>query len=109
MPHVGDVLASDPVEDIDKIGEYRLAMDAAIAGKVGFFSDFDRKRQEEVWRLLSADRDRLLTWARRHHITIGRLEVRKSLKSPKPVYELIAIGDDARTVRQVLGIERQAR
>jgi hypothetical protein len=66
-------------------------------------------RQEEVWRLLSADRDRLLTFARRHAITIGKLEVRKTLKSPQPVYELIATGRDARSVREYLGFERSQR
>ena len=71
--------------------------------------DFDAVRQEEVWRLLSADRDRLLTFARRHAITIGKLEVRKTLKSPQPVYELIATGRDARSVREYLGFERSQR
>jgi hypothetical protein len=32
--------------------------------------------------------------------------VRKTLKSPQPVYELIAVGRDARSVREYLGFER---
>jgi len=67
---------------------------------------FDTKRQEEVWRLLSADRDRLLTFCRRHQITVGRLEVRKTLKSPRPLYELQAVGQDADAVRRYLGVDR---
>ncbi len=76
----------------DYRGDYKQAMDSALNGRIGFYADFDSQRQEEVWRLLSADRDRLLTFARRHAITIGKLEVRKTLKSPQPVYELIAVG-----------------
>jgi hypothetical protein len=96
-------------EAADYRGDYRQAMEQALAGKIGFYADFDRTRQEEVWRLLSADRDRLLTFARRRQITIGKLEVRKTLKSPKPVYELVAVGEDARSVREYLGLERSAR
>jgi hypothetical protein len=84
-------------------------MDAALDGRIGFYPDWDRSRQEEVWRLLCADRDRLLTFARRHHVTVGRLEVRKSLKSDRPVYELVATGGDAAAVRRYLGVERSAR
>jgi len=35
--------------------------------------------------------------------------VRKTLKSPQPVYELIATGRDARSVREYLGFERAQR
>ena len=90
----------------DYRGDYKQAMYSALNGRIGFYADFDSQRQEEVWRLLSADRDRLLTFARRHAITIGKLEVRKTLKSPQPVYELIAVGRDARSVREYLGFER---
>jgi hypothetical protein len=91
-------LVSDTGDDYR--GDYKQAMESALNGRIGFYADFDSQRQEEVWRLLSADRDRLLTFARRHAITIGKLEVRKT------VYELIAVGRDARSVREYLGFER---
>jgi hypothetical protein len=97
---------ADASSNDDYRGDYRQAMEAALDGRIGFYPDFDRARQEEVWRLLSSDRDRLLTFCKRHHVTIGRLEVRKSLKSAKPVYELVAVGHDAQAVRDYLGIER---
>ena len=90
----------------DYRGDYNQAMEHALLGQIGFFPDFDAGRQQEVWRLLSSDRDRLLAFARRRAITIGKLEVRKTLKSPQPVYELIAVGRDARSVREYLGFER---
>ncbi|MDX6376613.1 MAG: hypothetical protein QOE98_916 [Gaiellaceae bacterium] len=93
----------------DYRGDYAQAVQQAIDGRVGFYPDFDQKRQEEIWRLLSTDRDRLLTFCRRHEITIGRLELRKTLKSPKPLYELVAVGHDAESVRQYLGLERVQR
>jgi hypothetical protein len=93
----------------DYRGDYAQAVQQAIDGRVGFYPDFDQRRQEEIWRLLSTDRDRLLTFCRRHEITIGRLELRKTLKSPKPLYELVAVGDDAESVRQYLGLERVQR
>ncbi len=93
----------------DYRGEYNQAIQQALDGRVGFYPDFDARRQEEVWRLLSSDRDRLLTFCRRHEITVGRLELRKTLKSPKPLYELTATGRDAETVRRYLGVERSQR
>lgn len=93
----------------DYRGDYAQAVQQAIDGRVGFYPDFDQKRQEEIWRLLSTDRDRLLTFCRRHEITIGRLELRKTLKSPKPLYELVAVGHDAESVRQYLGLDRVQR
>jgi hypothetical protein len=96
-------------EDDDYRGDYRRAVQQAIEGRIGFYADFDPHRQEEVWRLLSSDRDRLLTFARRLQITIGRLELRKTLKSPKPLYELVASGADAQAVRSYLGVDRSRR
>jgi hypothetical protein len=93
----------------DYRGDYKQAVAHALEGRIGFYPDFDQRRQEEVWRLLSVDRDRLLTFCRRHEITIGRLELRKTLKSPKPLYELVATGRDAESVRQYLGIGRTQR
>ena len=106
-----DTLArvSEAAEPDDYRGDFRRAIQQALDGKIGFYADFDSSRQEEIWRLLSSDRDRLLTFARRRQITIGRLELRKTLRSPKPLYELIAVGSDARAVRAYLGIERSQR
>ena len=39
-------------EAADYRGHNRQAMEQALAGKIGFYADFDRTRQEEVWRLL---------------------------------------------------------
>ncbi len=90
----------------DYQADWAHALAQALDGRVGFYPAFDVKRQEETWRLLSTDRDRLLTFCRRHEITVGRLEVRKTLKSPKPLYELVAVGRDAESVRRYLGVER---
>jgi hypothetical protein len=102
-------VSDDAPDPDDYRGDFRRAMQQALDGKIGFYADFDSSRQEEVWRLLSSDRDRLLTFARRRQITIGRLELRRTLKSKKPLYELIATGADARSVREYLGIERAQR
>ena len=107
-PGTGSFRYPEGVTD-DYRGDYAQAVQQAIDGRVGFYPDFDQKRQEEIWRLLSTDRDRLLTFCRRHEITIGRLELRKTLKSPKPLYELVAVGQDAESVRQYLGLERVQR
>ena len=93
----------------DYRGDYNQAIQAALDGQIGFYPDYDQRRQEEVWRLLSSDRDRLLTFCRRHQITVGRLELRKTLKSKKPLYELVATGRDANAVRSYLGISRTQR
>ena len=90
----------------DYQADWSQALAQALDGRVGFYPAFDVKRQEETWLLLSIDRDRLLTFCRRHEITVGRLEVRKTLKSPKPLYELVAVGRDAEAVRRYLGVER---
>jgi hypothetical protein len=93
----------------DYRGDYNQAVGQALDGRIGFYPDFDTRRQEEIWRLLSADRDRLLTFCRRHEITVGKLELRKTLKSPKPLYELVAVGRDADAIREYLGVERVQR
>jgi len=93
----------------DYRGDYNQAVAQALDGRIGFYPDFDTRRQEEIWRLLSADRDRLLTFCRRHEITVGKLELRKTLKSPKPLYELVAVGRDADAIREYLGVERVQR
>ena len=40
--------------------QYNQAVSRAVAGDVGVYPDFDRHRQETVWRLLSSDRQSLL-------------------------------------------------
>ena len=40
--------------------QYNQAVTRAVAGEVGAYPDFDRHRQETVWRLLSSDRQSLL-------------------------------------------------
>jgi len=98
------------VTDIDEAAVlYREAVDRALAGEIGMSPDFDRHLQEEVWRLLSTDRDRLLTFCQRTGIVVGRMTTRQTLKSPDPLYELIVHGDDADTVRQLAGRDRPLR
>ena len=70
-------------------------------GSVGVYPDFDRHRQETVWRVLSSDRQALLTFCQRQGISVGRMETIKTLKSPKPLYQLMAVGHDAADDREV--------
>ncbi len=88
---------------------YREAVDVALTGDIGMCPDYDRRLQEEVWRLLSKDRDRLLTFCQRMGLVVGKLTTRQTLKSPDPLYELIVHGDDADTVRQLAGRDRPLR
>ena len=85
-------------EEHDYRTEYNEAVRRAIAGDVGFYRDFDRHRQETVWRLLSSDRQALLRFCQRQGISVGRMETMQTLKSPKPLLQLIAHGHDADTV-----------
>jgi len=78
--------------------QYNQAVTRAVAGEVGVYPDFDRHRQETVWRLLSSDRQSLLRFCQRQGISVGRMETMKTLKSPKPLFQLIAAGHDADTV-----------
>jgi hypothetical protein len=85
-------------EEHDYRAEYNEAIRRAIAGEVGIYRDFDRHRQETVWRLLSADRQALLRFCQRQGISVGKMETMQTLKSPKPLLQLIAHGHDADTV-----------
>jgi hypothetical protein len=85
-------------EEHDYREQYNDAISRAVAGGVGVYPDFDRHRQETVWRVLSSDRQALLTFCQRQGISIGRMETIKTLKSPKPLYQLMAVGHDAQTV-----------
>ena len=87
---------------IDYRGNYKAAVDEALKGGIGVYADFDQARQMESFRILSGDRDRLLTFARREHITTGHVETLKTLRSPKPLYQMVAAGDDTRRVRAYL-------
>lgn len=82
----------------DYRAQYNEAVSRALAGGVGAYPDYDRHRGEEVWRLLSSDRRALLTFAQRHNIAVGAMETMKTLKSPKPLFQLIATGHDAQAI-----------
>jgi len=90
-------------EEHDYRAQYNEAISRAVAGQVGVYPDFDRHRQEQVWRVLSSDRQALLTFCQRHGISVGRMETMKTLKSPKPLYQLMAVGQDAKNVAKWVG------
>ena len=93
----------------DPAAMYRAAVDVALTGEIGMAPDFDRRLQEEVWRLLCNDRDRLLTYCQRMGIVVTKLTTRQTLKSDKPIFELIVTGEDADTVRKLAGRGRPIR
>lgn len=96
-------MADDSETGYDYRGNYKAAVDEALKGGVGVYADFDQTRQMESFRVLSADRTRLLTFARREGITTGHVETLKTLKSPKPLYQMLAQGEeDTRKVRSYL-------
>jgi len=98
------------VTDIDEAAVlYREAVDRALGGEIGMSPDFDRHLQEEVWRLLSTDRNRLLTFCQRMGIVVGKVTTRQNLKSPDLLYEVVVHGDDADTVRSLAGRDRPLR
>src|SRR5688500_2915613 len=89
--------------ETDYRGNYKAAIDEALKGGVGVYADFDKQRQMECFRLLSSDRDRLLKFASREGITTGKLDTLQTLRSPKPLFQMIAVGDDdTRKVRTFL-------
>lgn len=98
----GSVRAMDDEAGHDYRGNYKAAVDEALKGGTGIYADFDQARQMESFRILSIDRDRLLTFARREGITTGHVETMKTLRSPKPLYQMIASGEDTRKVRAYL-------
>jgi hypothetical protein len=61
-------------------------------------TDYDRHRQEAVWRILSADRQALLRFCQRLGVTVGQMDSIKTLRSDKPLLQLIAHGHDADTI-----------
>ena len=96
-------MADEADSGYDYRGNYKAAVDEALKGGVGVYADFDQARQMESFRILSADRSRLLTFARREGITTGHVETLQTLRSPKPLYQMVAQGDeDTRKVRSYL-------
>ena len=91
----------------DYRGNYKAAVDEALVGGVGIYADFDKERQQECFRILSADRDKLLKFASREEITTGRVDTLKTLRSPKSLYQMLAVGDDTKKVRAYLMRVRQ--
>jgi hypothetical protein len=90
-------------EEHDYRGNYKAAVDEALKGGIGVYADFDQQRQIENFRVLSGDRDRQLTFARREGITTGHLETLQTLRSPKPLYQMVATGEaDTKKVRSYL-------
>jgi hypothetical protein len=83
----------------DYRGNYKSAVDEALVGGVGVYADFDQARQMECFRILSSDRDRLLTFARREGITSGKVDTLQTLRSPKALYQMVAVGEDTKKVR----------
>jgi hypothetical protein len=53
--------------------------------------------------VLSSDRQALLTFCQRQGISVGRMDTIKTLKSPKPLYQLMAVGHDAQTIAKWQG------
>lgn len=96
-------MADDADAGYDYRGNYKAAVEEALKGGVGVYADFDQTRQMESFRVLSGDRTRLLTFARREGLTTGHIETLKTLKSPKPLYQMVAQGEeDTRKVRSYL-------
>lgn len=94
---------ADDADGIDYRGNYKAAVDEALKGGVGVYGDFDQARQMESFRILSADRSRLLTFARREGLTTGHVETLQTLRSPKPLYQMVAQGEaDTKKVRDYL-------
>ena len=96
-------MSDDESTGPDYRGNYKSAVDEALKGGVGIYADFDQKRMEESFRVLSIDRSRLLTFAKRENITTGHIDTLQTLRSPKPIYQMIATGEaDTKAVRSYL-------
>lgn len=91
------------MDEVDYRAQYKAAVEEAYKGGVGVYADFDQARQMESFRVLSCDRSKLLTFARREGLTTGHVETLKTLRSPDPLYQMVAQGaDDTRKVRAYL-------
>lgn len=66
------------------------------------YADFDSTRQMECFRILSADRTTLLKFVQREGVTAGKVDTLKTLRSPKPLFQMIAVGDDTKKIRSYL-------
>ncbi|MGN6377466.1 MAG: hypothetical protein ACTHNU_00795 [Gaiellales bacterium] len=85
-------------EEHDYRAQYNEAIRRAVNGEVGVYPDFDRHRQEAVWRIISSDRQALLRFCQRLGVTVGHMETIRTLKSDKPLLQLIAHGNDAQAI-----------
>lgn len=92
----------------DYRGSYKAAVDEALKGGIGVYADFDQSRGQESFRILSSDRSRLLTFARREGLLTGKLDTLKTLRSPQPLYQMLAVGDDTQKVRSYIARMRGA-
>lgn len=95
------------MEEVDYRGNYKAAKEEALKGGVGVYADFDSARQMECFRVMSSDRARLLTFAKREGLTTGKVETLQTLGSTKPIYQMIAVGEDTKKVRSYLTRLRQ--
>jgi hypothetical protein len=102
-----DTEHDDAGTETDYRGNYKAAVDEALKGGIGVYADFDKARQMECFRVLSANRDTLLKFGSREGLTTGRLDTLQTLRSPKPLFQLIAAGDDTKKVRAYLMRLRQ--
>lgn len=90
------------MDDVDYRGNYKAAVEEALAGGIGVYADYDQSRGQECFRILSGDRSHLLKFASREGITTGKVDTLKTLKSPKPLYQMMATGDDTRKIHTYL-------
>ncbi|MCW2962060.1 MAG: hypothetical protein JWM90_2447 [Thermoleophilia bacterium] len=94
---------TDDAEGYDYRGNYKAAVEEALKGGIGVYADFDQQRQSESFRVLSGDRSRLITFASREGISTGHVETLQTLRSPKPLYQMVAASEeDAKRVRSYL-------
>lgn len=91
------------MDEVDYRAQYKAAVDEAYKGGVGVYADFDQARQMESYRVLSGDRSKLLKFASREGLTTGHIETLKTLRSPDPLYQMVAQGtEDTKKVRSYL-------
>lgn len=93
--------------EVDYRGNYKAAKEEALKGGIGVYADFDNARQMECFRILSSDRDRLLSFARREGLTTGKVDTLQTLGNSKPIYQMMAAGEDTKKVRSYLLRMRQ--
>lgn len=87
--------------EIDYRGNYKAAVEEARLGGIGVYADFDMTRQMECFRVLSSDRNRLLTFARREELTTGKVDTLKTLKGDT-LFQMMVVGEDTKKIRAYL-------